>query len=59
MTIGGNTRFIYLIIFNAIADQLINIPLQVFYDDMGAKNTFKVWWFATFSSSSRSTFWAH
>ena len=26
-------------------DQLINLPLEVFYDELGAEEVFKIWWF--------------
>ena len=44
MDIKGNLMVVTLIAVNLIADQLINIPLEVFYSQLGAGGVFKVWW---------------
>ena len=40
----GNTVFVVVILLNTMSDQLLNIPIEMFYDTLGAKGAFQVWW---------------
>ena len=44
MDIEGNMMVEWLIGFNIIAEQLFNIPLEMFYAELGADGVFKLWW---------------
>ena len=44
MDIGDNLKVLTLVEFHCSAEQLLNIPLELFYEELGADGAFKVWW---------------
>ena len=44
MDIGDNLKVVTLVGFHCSAEQLLNIPLELFYAELGADGAFKVWW---------------
>ena len=43
MDMDGNLMFIILIDLNVIADQVLKIPLEIFYAKLGVEYVFKIW----------------